>query len=365
MIPLVDLRANYLSIKGDIDRAISDTLRTCRFIGGDAVRAFERQFADFLGTDSCVACGNGTDAIELALRAFRIGRGDEVIVPAISWIATSEAVTNVGATPVFADVDPDTLTIDPDDVQRVISARSRAIVPVHLYGCPADLDALLPIAETHGLRVIEDCAQAHGAEIAGCKVGTIGHAGTFSFFPGKNLGAFGDAGAVVLNDTDVARRIRLLANHGQIRKNQHAMEGRNSRMDAMQAGILSTKLKHLREWNDARFERARFYSRGLEDLPIKLPLPTQEPKHVFHLYVIQTAQRDELKSHLEKQGIAAGIHYPKPLPSLDCYIEESRTRPYPTASAACQRILSLPIYPEMTDSQQVRVIQAIRAFVGQ
>ena len=361
MIPLVDLRANYLSIKEDIDTAISDTLRTCRFIGGDAVRTFEGQFADFLGTDSCVACGNGTDAIELALRGLQIGYGDEVIVPAISWIATSEAVTNVGAIPVFADVDPDTLTIDPDDVQRVISARSRAIVPVHLYGCPADLDALLPIAEAYGLRVIEDCAQAHGAEIGARKVGTIGHAGTFSFFPGKNLGAFGDAGAVVTNDADVAQRVRLLANHGQIRKNDHAMEGRNSRMDAIQAAILSVKLEHLQNWNDIRFKKATFYSRGLKGLPVKLP--PERAKHVFHLYVIQLAQRDPLKLHLEKHGIATGIHYPRPLPSLDCYTERTRGRSYPIASSACQRLLSLPIYPEITEAQQTRVIQAVKAFL--
>lgn len=363
-IPLVDLKANYLSIKEEIDLAVAETLDSCQFIGGDAVRNFESEFAEYVGAENCVSCANGTDALELSLQALGVDSGDEVIVPAISWIATSECVTSVNATPVFVDVDPDTLTICPNAVADAVTEKTKAIIPVHLYGCPAPMQRLREIASQHSLLIIEDCAQAHGARFGDQNIGTFGDASTFSFFPGKNLGAFGDAGAVFAKDPQVARRVRMIANHGQTKKNDHRMEGRNSRMDALHAAVLSVKLKHLPRWTAVRIELAKRYQKKLESLPLRLPIVPADCQHVFHLYVVRTNDRDQLQSHLESRGVSVGIHYPKPLPLLDCYCTDDTKKKYPNAARACEQILSIPIYPELTEPQQDYIVRCIADFFG-
>ncbi len=292
MIPFVDLHAQYLSIKSEIDNAIKECIADTNFIKGKAVSEFERNFADYLGVKYCVGCGNGTDALEIILKALDIGPGDEVIVPALTWISTAEAVTNVGAEPVFVDINPRTYTIDPSKIEEKLTKRVRAIIPVHLYGCPADMNEIGSIADKYGLYIVEDCAQAHGAEYDGKKVGTFGIASAFSFFPSKNLGAFGDAGAIVTNDKEISDLVRKISNHGQLNeKHKHFRIGRNSRLDSIQASILSVKLKYLDQWNDKRQKVASFYlSRLTEKTEFNLPYHEQNKKHVYHLFVLRCKQ---------------------------------------------------------------------------
>ncbi|MEL6823570.1 MAG: DegT/DnrJ/EryC1/StrS family aminotransferase, partial [Calditrichota bacterium] len=297
-VPFVDLKKQYHSIKAEIDAAIEDVLSHTAFIGGKAVSEFEEAFADFIGTDYCVACGNGTDSLEILLRAYGIGPGDEVIVPANSWISTSEVVSTAGAKPVFVDVNPLYYTIDPQKVEQAITANTRAIIPVHLYGLPAEMDAIMAIADKHNLIVIEDSAQAHGAEYRGSKIGTIGHAASFSFYPGKNLGAYGDAGGIVTNDANIARTCRMIGNHGQLQKHDHRIEGRNSRMDGLQAAVLKVKLKHLPQWTEGRRQAASVYDNLLQESGMQLPRAPEHSKHVYHLYVVQVDGRAELRNKL-------------------------------------------------------------------
>ncbi len=359
-IPFVDLYAQYLSIKDEVDEAIRKTIKNASYIGGDVVTRFENSFADYLGIKHMIGCANGTDSIEILLKAFEIGAGDEVIVPAISWISTSEAVSSTGATPVFVDIEEDYFTINPLLIEKAITAKTKAIIPVHLYGHPADMPAIMKIAETYRLIVIEDCAQAHGAKINGQKTGTFGHAGSFSFYPGKNLGAYGDAGCMVTNDDLIARKARMIANHGQQGKHHHIIEGRNSRLDGMQAAILMAKLPHLDQWTEARISNAGLYHQLLEGKRINRPLTKENYKHVFHLYVVRTGQRDELQKKLSAEGIGTSVHYPVALPFLPCYSRfQYKPEHFPVAYLYQNQILSLPMFPELTEAQITTIAEKV------
>ncbi|OJJ19311.1 erythromycin biosynthesis sensory transduction protein eryC1 [marine bacterium AO1-C] len=347
-IPFVDLKAQYLSIKEEIDQAIAQILQNTSFVGGSTVNQFEKEFAQYIGIQHCISCANGTDAIEILLQAMGIGAGDEVIVPAISWIATSEAVSTVGGTPVFVDIEPEFYTLDPTKIEEKITPNTKAIIPVHLYGQPANMPAIMEIAQKHNLKVLEDCAQAHGAAIAGKTVGTWGDCGSFSFYPGKNLGAYGDAGGMVTNDATLAEKARRIANHGQLSKHDHQIEGRNSRMDTLQAAILSVKLRYLDPWTQARINHAQQYNQLLTHPEVTLPKVRPNSRHVYHLYVVRNSERDNLKNSLKAQGIATGIHYPKALPFLACYQHYSFTEvDFPVAARCQEEILSLPMYAEL------------------
>jgi dTDP-4-amino-4,6-dideoxygalactose transaminase len=362
MIPLVDLNAQYRSIKGEIDEAIKECITNGNFIRGKVVTDFEIAFADYLGVGNCIGCGNGTDALEIILKSLNIGPGDEVIVPALTWISTAEAVNNVGAEPVFVDVNPENYTIDFNKIEESITIRTKAIIPVHLYGCPADMNEIIKIAAGNGLFVIEDCAQAHGAEYFGKKVGSFGIASVFSFFPSKNLGAFGDAGAVVTNDNDLAEKVREISNHGQlIEKHKHFRIGRNSRLDSIQASVLKVKLNYLDEWNRKRQEAAKFYiSRLKANNDLILPHPEQNKEHVYHLFVIRYQQREKIIQRLNAEKISWGIHYPRALPFTDAYkYKNHREEHFSVAGRITSEILSIPIYPEITDMQLITICEKL------
>lgn len=355
-IPFVDLKAQYLSIKNEIDSAIQNVLETANFIGGQAVKEFEESFADFIGTKHCIACANGTDSIEILLEAMNIGLGDEVIVPAYSWISTSESVSRLGAIPVFVDIEEDFYCINPKLIEEKITPRTKAIIPVHFYGQAADMPQIMQIAKKHNLKVLEDCAQAHGAEIEGKKIGTWGDCASFSFYPGKNLGAYGDAGGMLTDDKDIAKKARQIANHGQLVKHEHQIEGRNSRLDTLQAMILSVKLPHLHQWTEKRIENANLYSTLLENSDIITPKTRPDSKHVFHLYVIRSKSRDDLQQKLNNAGVGTSIHYPKALPFLDCYANRNfQEEDFPVASQLQEEILSLPMYAELSQ-ENIRYI---------
>jgi dTDP-4-amino-4,6-dideoxygalactose transaminase len=366
-IPFVDLKAQYASIKGEVDQAITDVISSSAFIGGSFVKAFESAFAAFCGTKHCVGVGNGTDAIFLTLKAMGIGRGDEVITAANSFIATSEAITMSGAKVVFADVLPDTYNIDAQKIEAKITKSTKAILPVHLYGQPADMDPILRIARKHGLKVIEDAAQAHGAIYKGRVVGTLANAACFSFYPGKNLGAYGDAGAVVTDDAELALKVRMLANHGRIGKYDHEIEGVNSRLDGLQAAILNAKLPHLPSWTESRRRNADHYNeslRGVEDVVI--PVEMACVRAVYHLYVIRVknGSRDNLQQYLKSEGISTGIHYPIPLPFLSAYSHlDPGEEEFPVAVAASRENLSIPMFAELNGEQLSYVIGKIKEWL--
>lgn len=358
-IPFVDLHRQYLRIQTEIDAAIAGVIRDSAYIGGDRVTQFEREFAEWLGVEHVVACANGTDSIEMLLDAFCVGPGDEVIVPALSWISTAEAVGTRGARPVFVDID-DTYCIDPGKIEAKITPRTKGIIPVHLYGCPANMPVIMTIARRHNLFVLEDCAQAHGALIFGQKVGTFGHAASFSFYPGKNLGAYGDAGGVATNDSELARKVRMLANHGQLQKHNHLIEGRNSRMDGIHAAVLSVKLRHLDRWTTERIETAARYNELLAHSGLTLPSTPEGCQHVFHLYVVQSDNRDALAIRLGQAGITTAIHYPQPMPGMACYGPlQTPASDYAVAASACNRILSLPMFAELSSEEQLHVLRAL------
>jgi dTDP-4-amino-4,6-dideoxygalactose transaminase len=347
-IPFVDLHAQYLSIKPEIDAAIAEVIAESAFVRGRHVETFERAWAKTIGLKHCVSCGNGTDALYISMRALGVKPGDEVITTAHSWISTSETITQAGARVVFCDTDYETFTIDPAQIEAKITSATVGIIPVHLYGQPADMDAIMEIARKHNLWVIEDCAQAHLAKYKGQIVGTFGNVATFSFYPGKNLGAYGDAGCLVTNDDRVAEWATAFARHGG--KNEHAMEGICSRMDGLQAAILNVKLPHLPAWTRARQRVAATYDELLgETNTIVAPRVPPDREHVYHLYVIRTENRDGLKKHLGDAGISTVINYPKALPFYPAYAYLAHHQnDFPIAYANQSRILSLPIYPEMT-----------------
>ena len=363
-IPFVDLKAQYQCIKPDIDHAIQSVINETAFVGGKYVKRFEEEYAEAYGIRHCISVANGTDAIYVTLKSLGIGPGDEVITVANSWISTSETITQAGAKPVFVDIEPDYYTIDVLKIEEKITPNTKAIIPVHLFGQPAEIDTIRDICDTHDLYLIEDCAQAHFAEYMGKKVGTFGIAGTFSFYPGKNLGAYGDAGAIVTNDDELATKGRMFANHGSLKKHHHEIEGINSRMDGIQAAILSVKLPHIADWNQKRYHNALLYNELLADVEdIVTPIIRPNAKHIFHLYVIRTPKRDQLPEYLQDHGISTGIHYPTALPFLKAYAYLGNSlEDFPVAYQYQGEILSLPMYPELTSDAVHFVCNTIREF---
>ena len=363
-VPFADLHAQYLSIKEGIDAAIADVIRNSAFIRGPYVDRFEQAFAEAVGAKHCVSCANGTDSLYISMHALGVKPGDEVIAPAHSWISTTETITQADGTVVFCDTDADTYTIDPAQIESKITPRTVGIIPVHLYGQPADMNAIMAIARKHKLWVIEDCAQAHLASIDGQPVGTFGNAASYSFYPGKNLGAMGDAGAVVISDAELARRMSMFARHGGLTKGDHQIEGINSRLDGLQAAVLSVKLPRLPAWTARRREIARAYGELLAGIDgLTLPQVAAGLEHVWHLYVVQHEQRDALARHLAGRGIQTVVNYPVALPFLPAYSRFGhRPADFPVAHRHQSRILSLPIFPEITAAQMHAVADAIRSF---
>jgi dTDP-4-amino-4,6-dideoxygalactose transaminase len=361
-IPFVDLHAQYLSIKDGIDGAIARVIAESAFIRSKYVTDFEQQFAAAVGVRHCVSCANGTDSLYILMRGLDVKPGDEVITSAHSWISSSETITQAGGRVVFCDTDSDTFTMDPARLEALVTPRTVGIIPVHLYGQPADMDPILDIAQRRNLWVIEDCAQAHMAEYKGRKVGTMGNAASFSFYPGKNLGAMGDAGAIVTGDGRLAEWCATFARHGG--KGVHQIEGINSRLDGLQAAILSVKLPHLNAWTAARRRVAGRYDESLASVRgVRTPRVGPGRSHVYHLYVIESDDRDGLQAHLGKAGIATMLNYPRALPFYPAYsFLGHSSADFPRAHASQGRILSLPIYPEMTDQMIGYVVDRIREF---
>ena len=348
-IPLVDLQAQYQTIAPDINAAIQGVLDRGDYILGDEVRLFEDDFAKYIGTAHALSVGSGLDALELALRAYGVGTGDEVITAANTFIATALAIIAVGAKPVLAEIDPVTYNIAPAAIEAAITSRTRGIMPVHLYGQPADMEPILTIARKHNLIVIEDSAQAHGAEYGGKRAGSWGDAAAFSFYPGKNLGAYGDGGIITTNDAAIAEKIRYLRNYGQKVNYEHVIAGTNSRLDTIQAAILRVKLRYLDRWNAMRNEHAAAYSDAVGGGPFVLPRVGLNGSHIFHLCVVQTENRAAIQEFLNQRGIAAGIHYPIPIHLQEaCKSLGYRRGDFPVTEQAATRILSLPIFPELT-----------------
>ena len=360
MVPFVDLQAQYKSIKGEIDEAIARVLDSSAFVLGREVESFEAAFAEYVGARFCIGVNSGTAAIQLAVMACGIRAGDEVIVPANTFFATAEAVSTAGATPVFVDADPVSYTIDPNRIAAAITPRTRAIMPVHLYGQAADLDPIFEIAARHNLIVIEDAAQAHGSRYKDRVVGAMGRAGCFSFYPGKNLGAYGEGGAVVTNDEAVARHVRLLRDHGSEHKYHHEIIGYNFRLEGIQGAVLKVKLRHLERWNALRREHAARYTELLRDSDLTLPREMPYAYHTYHLYVVQAEERDVLQRSLGEAGIQTGIHYPIPVHLQPAYASLGyKAGDFPEAERQAQCVLSLPIFPELTEQQIKRVAEGI------
>jgi len=362
-VPFVDLKAQYQSIKSEIDPAIQTVLNETAFVGGKYVDGFEKAFAEKFGVKHCVSCANGTDAIYITLKALGIGPGDEVITVANSFIATSETITQTGARPVFVDID-EYFHIDPAKLEARITPKTKAVIPVHLFGQAVDLDAVKAICDKHKLHLVEDCAQSHFSTYKGRVTGTTGVAGTFSFYPGKNLGAYGDGGAIISNDDDFARRARMFACHGSLQKYVHEIEGINSRLDSLQAVVLKIKLGHIDDWNRARNRHALKYNELLAGVkPIKTPRLRPDTFHIFHLYVIRAERRDDLAAFLKTKGVATGIHYPYALPLMPAYAYLGhKPADFPSAFACQNDILSLPMYPELTDEMIAHVAESIKEY---
>ncbi len=363
-VPFADLHAQYLTIKTEMDQAIAEVIRTSAFIRGPFVQKFETEFAAAMQLAHCVSCANGTDSLYIAMHALGVNPGDEVIAPAHSWISTTETITQAGAKVVFVDTDATTFTIDPAKIEEKITSRTVGIIPVHLYGQPADMDPIMAIAAKHKLWVIEDCAQAHLARYKGRQVGTFGTAASFSFYPGKNLGAMGDAGAVATNDKALADRMGMFARHGGLVKGDHQIEGINSRLDGLQAAILSVKLPHLAAWTRRRQELAADYGRVLSGIAgLALPPVAAGREHVYHLYVVRHEKRDALAKHLAALGIQTVVNYPVALPFLPAYQRFGHgPADFPNAHHNQSRVLSLPIFPEMTGAQVAAVDTGLRSF---
>lgn len=363
MVPFVDLKAQYLSIKPEIDAAIQGILDTCQFTLGKEVAAFEEEFAAYSG--SSIGCGvnSGTSALHLALLAAGVGPGDEVITVPFTFVATVSAIHYTGAKTVFVDVDPETFTMSPDALERAITPRTKAIMPVHLYGQPADMDPILAIARKHGLVVIEDAAQAHGAEYKGRRVGSIGDLACFSFYPGKNLGAYGEAGMVVTSNPEFARTIRMLRDWGAEKKYHHVLKGYNYRMEGIQGAVLRVKLRHLENWTEARRAAAKRYDELLSGTTFDAPFVRDDVRHVFHVYAIRVQKRAELQAWLASHDIQSGIHYPIPVHLLPAFADLGyKAGDFPNAEMAAAEVLSLPMYPELTADNQQRVVAALSAF---
>lgn len=363
-VPMADLYLQYFSIKDEIDNAFTSVIRESAYIRGSFVEEFEKQFAEKIGSTDCISCANGTDALYIAMRALEVMPGDEIITTAHSWIATSETITQAGGTVVFCDTDIATFNIDPKKIEEKITSRTVGIIPVHLCGQAADMDRIMAIAARHNLWVIEDCAQAHLAKHNGRTVGTFGNVGTFSFYPGKNLGGMGDGGAITTSDKALAKRMAIFARHGGLTKGEHLIEGINSRLDGLQAAVLSVKLRYLEKWNSLRRGIADIYRTQLQGIPgFHLPTSSAEKETVWHLYMVRTNVRDELAIYLKDSGIQTSINYRTALPFLPAYKRFSHLpTDFPSAYKCQNEILSLPIFPEMNELQISMVVKSIRSF---
>lgn len=364
-VPLVDLKAQHQSLKRDLDEALARVIDSSSFVGGREVAAFEAEFAAYCEVSECVGVGNGTDALRLTLAALGIGAGDEVITVANTFIATIEAIWATGAQPVLVDIRPDTMLLDPDAFRKAIGIRTKAVIPVHLYGQPCAMSKICAIARERGVKVIEDAAQAHGARWDGRRVGSFGDAACFSFYPGKNLGAFGDAGAVVSADRDLIQQIRMLANHGRREKYIHEIAGTNSRLDALQAAVLRVKLRSLDRWNAIRRRIAATYAegwRGLDGLTIELPRVSVSAEPVWHLFVVRASDRESFMEHLRSRGIETGVHYPLPLHRQPAWAGRFGQPVLPVTEWVAARVVSLPIFPEMTRAQIDSVLREVGSY---
>lgn len=362
-IPLLDLKGQYHAIKDEIDAAIQGVLENGQFILGPQVKALEHDIASYCRVPYAIGVGNGTDALVIALRACGIGPGDEVITSPFTFFASAESISAVGAKPVFVDIDPDTFNMDVSKIEQAITSRTRAIIPVHLFGQIADMDAIMDIAKKHDLMVIEDACQAMGAEYKGMKAGSFGHAACFSFFPTKNLGTYGDGGMIVIRDADIDKKARMLRAHGSVKKYYHEMIGYNSRLDELHAAILNVKFKYLDQWNDMRRHNAALYDELLKDSGVVTPYAAPYAKHIYHQYVVQCDDRDGLAEALKAEGISTGVYYPLPLHLQDAYKDLGyKMGDMPYAEAACNRVLALPMYPELEPVQIKYVADAIKNY---
>jgi dTDP-4-amino-4,6-dideoxygalactose transaminase len=361
LIPLLDLKAQYRQIKPEIDAAIARVFESTQFVQGPEVAAFEERFASYCQTKHCIALNTGTSALHLALLAAGVGPGDEVITVSMTFVATTAAILYCGATPVFVDVDADTWTMDPKLIETAITPRTKAILPVHLHGLMADMDAIGAIAHRHGLIVIEDAAQAHGAEWRGRRAGSIGELGCFSFYPGKNLGAYGEGGAVVCNDPELARRVALLRDWGQQSKYNHVLAGYNYRMDGIQGAVLNVKMNYIEAWTEARRTAASHYDRLLKDHPFGRPTPPSHSRHVYHVYAVTVAGRDDVQAALQSAGVGASIHYPVPVHLQPAYAELGYgPGDLPVTEALARQFLSLPLYAELQPEQISKVVSELQ-----
>jgi len=366
-IPFVDLKAQYGSIKQEIDEVIAKVISQTAFIGGPFLKEFEEAFARYCGTDHCVGVANGTDALFIALKALGVGPGDEVITVANSFIATSEAIKMAGAQVVFVDCDPKTYNIDVTQIEAKITKKTKAIIPVHLYGQPADMDPIVALAKKYDLRIVGDSAQAHGALYKGRKIATYADITCYSFYPGKNLGAYGDGGALVTNNLEWATAARMFANHGRTKKYDHDLEGVNSRLDGIQAAILNVKLRYIEQWTDSRRENAYRYNAALKGSGVVTPVEIDDVRAVYHLYIVRVPadRRERFQDFLKNAGVDTGIHYPIALPYLNAYAHLGHTpADFPHALKASQEIVSLPMFPELTKDQSDYVVSKVREFIS-
>lgn len=363
-LPLLDLKSQYNKIKQDVVDAVNRVLESGQYIMGPEVKAFEKEVAEYCGVKHAIGVGNGTDALLIALDARGIGSGDEVITTPFTFFATGEAISQLGATPVFVDIEPDTYNIDVEQIRKKINKKTKAILPVHIFGQPANMAEMMALAEEYDLFVLEDAAQAMGAEYQGKKIGSWGHAATFSFFPTKNLGGYGDGGMIVTNDDELAEKARILRVHGSFpKKYYHRTLGYNSRLDEIQAAMLRVKLRHLDTWNDQRREKAAIYHERLKELPIKTPIEAPSRKHIYHLYIVEAEEREELMQYLKEHGVATGVYYPLPLHLQEVYQELAyQEGSIPHAEFAAKRTFALPLFPELTEAQIDQVVNLIWQF---
>ena len=359
-VPYLDLRAQYRTLRSEVLTALEEVCESTGFAQGPATLEFETKFAAYCGVDHCVSLNSGTTALHLALRCLDVGPGDEVVTVSMTFIATAWAISYVGATPVFVDIDPVRRTLNPDNLEAAITSRTKAIIPVHLYGMPAEMDRIMATAQRHGVPVIEDAAQAHGARYRGRRVGQFGKIACFSFYPSKNLGAYGEGGALITNDASIAQRARSLRDHAQSQKYLHDEIGYNYRMDGFQGAVLSVKLKHLDEWNTARIDCARHYTELLKDSSYRLPAHISDSECVWHCYVIETPERDRIRSALQDVGIQSAVHYPVPIHLQKAYAHlDYQSGDLPVTEALCEHCLSLPIYPELSKEKISRVASVL------
>ena len=365
MIPFLDLKAQFAQIRDEVTAAVVKVVESGAFVGaGPEGKPFEAEFAAYCGTADAAGVNSGTTALHLALLAAGIKPGDEVITVPMTFVATTAAIIYANATPVFVDVDPATWTMDPSKIEAAITPRTRAILPVHLHGLTADMDPILEIARKHGLKVIEDCAQAHGAEYKGRRAGSMGDVGCFSFYPGKNLGAYGEGGAIVSSDPEIMKTVRMLRDWGQAKKYDHVLKGFNARLDEIQAAVLRVKLKYIEGWTEGRRRVADAYAQGLAGSGLGLPTPPAHCRHVYHVYAVRSANRDALGAALQAAGVSTGIHYPTPVHLQTAYADLGhKAGDFPVSEALGREYLSLPMFAEMTDEQVAEVCRAVKAAV--